>query len=107
MIGLEFTWSYCLDPIEGTSTPLSSGVLQVTHLLMLIFLWWSRTVVVNKSIIKIVDLTKGKKKKLQKILEIQEVQRLKYFDLMMLSLRNKDVVGLVDEIYVKSRIAKL
>ena len=26
---------------------------------------------------------------------------------MMLSLRNKDVVGLVDEIYVKSRIAKL
>ena len=64
MIGLEFTWSYCLDPIEGTSTPLSSGVLQVTHLLMLIFLWWSRTVEVNHTKIQIVDLTKGKKKKL-------------------------------------------
>lgn len=31
LVGLEFTWSYCLDPVEGTSTPLSSSVLQFTH----------------------------------------------------------------------------
>jgi alpha-1,3-mannosyltransferase len=42
--GLEFTWSYCLDPVEGTSTPLSSIVLQITHALMLISLWYSKPV---------------------------------------------------------------
>ena len=42
--GLEFTWSYCLDPVEGTSTPLSSIVLQTTHALMLISLWYSKPV---------------------------------------------------------------
>jgi alpha-1,3-mannosyltransferase len=44
LLGLEFTWSYCLDPIEGTSTPLSSGVLQLTHVVMLTCLWYSRPV---------------------------------------------------------------
>ena len=42
--GLEFTWSYCLDPVEGTSTPFSSAVLQMTHVLMLIGLWYARPV---------------------------------------------------------------
>ena len=32
---LEFTWSYHLDPIEGTATPLSSAVLQIAHLVAL------------------------------------------------------------------------
>lgn len=42
-VGLEFTWSYCLDPIEGTSTPLSSAVLQITHVCMLTCLWYAKS----------------------------------------------------------------
>ena len=44
LVGLEFTWSYCLDPVEGTSTPLSSSVLQFTHCVMLLCLWLARPV---------------------------------------------------------------
>lgn len=41
LMAMEFTWSYHLDPVEGTSTPLSSAVLQAAHLVALGSLWLS------------------------------------------------------------------
>lgn len=42
IMALEFTWSYHLEPVEGTSTPESSLVLQFAHLCMLASLWYAR-----------------------------------------------------------------
>ena len=42
IMALEYTWSYHLEPIEGTATPESSVVLQVAHLCMLASLWFAR-----------------------------------------------------------------
>jgi alpha-1,3-mannosyltransferase len=36
---LEYAWSYGLDRVEGTSTPLSSAALQLGHALVLFALW--------------------------------------------------------------------
>ena len=41
LAALEFTWSYHLDRVEGTSTPLSSAVLQLAHAVALAALWLS------------------------------------------------------------------
>ena len=39
LAALEFSFSYWLDPVEGTSTPLSSAVLQLAHAVALAGLW--------------------------------------------------------------------
>ena len=39
LAALEFSFSYWLDPVEGTSTPLSSAVLQLAHAVALAALW--------------------------------------------------------------------
>ena len=44
IMALEYTWSYHLEPVEGTATPESSAVLQVAHLCMLASLWFARPV---------------------------------------------------------------
>ena len=42
IIALEYTWSYHLEPIEGTATPESSAVLQIAHFFMLASLWFAQ-----------------------------------------------------------------
>ena len=39
LAALEFSWSYHLDPLEGTSTPLSSAVLQLAHAVLIAGCW--------------------------------------------------------------------
>lgn len=39
---LEYAWSYGLDKAEGTSTSLTSLVLQLSHLTLLVSLWYAK-----------------------------------------------------------------
>jgi alpha-1,3-mannosyltransferase len=41
LLMFEYAWSYGLDKVEGTSTVLSSLVLQIAHLVLLLSLWFS------------------------------------------------------------------
>ena len=42
LLMFEYAWSYGLDKVEGTSTFLSSLVLQIAHFTLLLSLWFSK-----------------------------------------------------------------
>ena len=60
LLMFEYAWSYGLDKVEGTSTFLSSLVLQIAHFTLLLSLWFSKPA---KVFLPVDDEKKKKKKK--------------------------------------------